>query len=443
MSAECLLISVNQVATPYPVYPLGAACLLAALQAKGHNASHFDILADGGIKRLDKYLSGKRFDLVGLSIRNLDTADSAAPNECLTGVVEIIHLIRQKVAAPIVLGGPAFSLMPQDLMELLGADYGVVGEGEELLPWLASEIAADQNPKKGIFRAKRSECPWRPVSYAKSISDYYIKWGGMLNIQTKRGCPYNCSYCSYPSLEGTKIRYREPEEVADEVERLHREFGAKYLFFADAVFNDPCDHHLRVAEELIKKGNTVPWCAFFRPNNLSRSAISLMKRAGLSAMEFGTDASSDKTLAGLRKGFLFADVIKTEKAAVAEKIPVSHFIIFGGPGEDEQTFAKGLANVDHLKDSVVFGCIGIRVLPGTAIHDLAISEKVITKDGNLLDPVFYYSPKISRAEIDRKLRKSWHGRFDRIYPLEQMEPRIKHLHSKGHVGPMWDFLIKK
>jgi radical SAM superfamily enzyme YgiQ (UPF0313 family) len=442
MGLNCLLISTNLVQTPYPVYPLGIAHLTGALKAAGHDVVHFDILASSDVESLAAVLEKKQFDLIGLSIRNLDTTDSSDPRSFIYQASDLMRIVRKKSNSPVVVGGPAFSIFPEEIFSILQPDYGVLGEGEKILPRIADSLEAGVPPQKGIIRSENTMYPWQPVSYSKHIAAYYLKWGGMLSIQTKRGCPNKCIYCSYPLLEGKKIRSRDPEEVADEVKRLSRDLGAKYIFFADAVFNDHENHYLRLTEALIKSGNNTPWCAFFQPRNLSRDKIAYMKQSGLAAMELGTDASSDKTLEGLRKNFHFTDVLKTNNAAAKEKIPAAHFIIFGGPGENKKTLKEGLRNIEKLKSSVVFGCVGIRVLPNTSIYEQALFEGACNKR-NLLEPFFYYSPEISREEIDHYLRDAWLDRFDRIYPLVELQPKITHLHQKGHVGPMWDFLISR
>lgn len=441
MSAECLLISANQVTTPYPVYPLGVACLLAALQEKGHNAIHFDVLSDGGLEGLGHYLSGKRYDLVGLSIRNLDSVDSADPHEYLTDIVKIVNVIRHKLTAPIVLGGPAFSIMPQAMLELLKADYGVVGEGEELLPWLVSEIAAGKVPEEKIFYAEASKQVWQKPIFTDNAAEFYIQHGGMLNIQTKRGCPHACSYCSYPTIEGRQIRYRDPDEVAEEVVRLQTDYEAKYIFFTDSVFNDGQGHFREVAEALIKRNNKIPWSAFFRPQNLDRQDLQLLKRSGLAAIELGTDAATDITLAGINKKFSFSDVLEIHERVIREDIPCAHFIMFGGPGEDEDTLQQGLKNIEKLEKSVVFAFVGIRILPGTAIFDRAVQDNLIKTDQSLLQPIFYFSPHVSRERIEEQIKQSFSNRMDRIYPCSEFEERIVMLHKMGHVGPLWNLVL--
>lgn len=441
--SNCLIVSANQVVIPYPVYPLGAACLVAALKNEGHGVDHFDVLADGGLPRLAEKMGETSYDLVGVSIRNLDTVDSAAPNQFLAEIVDTVELIRTTIDTKVVLGGPAFSILPKQLMELLGADYGVVGEGEVLLPWLAGELAAGRNPEQTIFYSDPTVGLWQPSDLTKSTAEYYLKHGGMLNVQTKRGCPHTCGYCSYPNIEGKKIRYRDPDEVAEEVIHLRDHSGAKYIFFADSYFNDHEGRYLKVAEALIKRGSNIPWCAFFRPENLGRSELQLLKKSGLAAMELGTDAGCDVTLAGIGKNFSFDDVLKVHGNVIKEDIPCAHFIMFGGPDEDENTLREGLANIEKLDKSVVFAFAGIRILPDTAVYERALVDGVIGAQDSLLDPVFYFSPKISQEKIVSAIRDSFGTRMDRIYPCHEFEGRIATLHKMGLVGPLWDFTLKK
>ncbi|MFN2366288.1 MAG: lipid biosynthesis B12-binding/radical SAM protein [Desulfurivibrionaceae bacterium] len=443
MGFDCLLVSTNRVVTPFPVYPLGVAHLMGALEEAGHRALHYDLLARGGLDGLAGILEERDFGLIGLSIRNLDTVDSTAPDAFMEGVIETVAFIRRYSRAPLVLGGPAFSIMPETILELLQADYGVVGEGEEMLPWLAGELAAGRRPAEKILRSKSGGAQWRKVVYDQTVADHYLAWGGMLNVQTKRGCPYRCSYCSYPVLEGRTYRCREPEEVAAEVIRVGTEYGAKCIFFTDSVFNDARGHYLEVAEALVRAGNKTPWCGYFRPQNLSAEGLALLKRSGLSAMELGTDAATETTLAGLRKDFTFDEVLRVNELAVEQEIPCAHFVIFGGPDETAQTVAEGLANIEKLHNSVVFAFTGIRILPGTAMHRRAIDDGVMAAEQPLLAPFFYFSPHLKEEELDRTIKEAWRGRLDRVYPSSELQERVTRLHSKGHVGPMWDKLVRK
>ncbi len=441
--SSCLLISANQVAVPYPVYPLGVAHLLGALEDAGHGARHFDMLTHGGLVGLRQLLTGKSFDLVGVSIRNLDTVDSNNPQGLLADISPCIELIRELSRAPLVLGGPGFSIMPPTLLDIFAADYGVVGEGEKVLSWLATELDKGRPPGQRLFYGGQDELTWPKPRYEQQACDFYTRHGGMLNIQTKRGCPMKCSYCSYPTIEGKRLRTRDPDEVADDVDRLTREHGARYIFFTDSVFNDGVGHFRLVAEALIKKGNTTPFCAYFRPQNIKAVDLRLLKKAGLTALEMGTDAATDTTLASLNKGFTFAEAVEANRLVVAEGLSCAHFIMFGGPDETSATLAEGLENLDQLPGSVIFAFTGIRILPGTGIHQRAIDDGLVTAQDSLVEPVFYYSPQVDRQDIDGALRIAFAKRVEWIYPCEEAEARVRMLHSMGHDGPLWDLLVPK
>ncbi len=443
MAAHCLLVSANRMVLPYPVYPLGIAHLIGALQRHGYRADHVDILASEGYSTLLQRLRDTRYDIIGISIRNIGTVDSASPRELLSDITETVQYIRQYSKAPIVLGGPGFSIMPEQLLTYCRADYGIVGEGEEAFPQLIERIMAGEHPEQKLFSKSLTSFPDCRPFYSPDVTPYYVDHGGMLNVQTKRGCKYSCAYCSYPTIEGKRLRHRDSTEVVREIELLCRQFGARYIFFTDAIFNDPDDHYLQIAEELIRAENRTPWCAFFRPQNLSKDTLRLLKRSGMAAMELGTDASTDTTLAALGKGFTFDDVFAVNEAIVAEGLPCAHFVMFGGPGETRKTFRQGLENLEKLRRTVIFTYIGIRILPGTKIHKMALLENVIADDTDLIAPTFYYSPQIDRDFIESELVSAFRGRRDRIFPVAKSEHLIPLLHRMGHVGPLWDQLIDK
>ncbi|MDH5523888.1 MAG: cobalamin-dependent protein [Desulfobulbaceae bacterium] len=443
MALDCLLISANKVVTPYPVYPLGLAHISAALLQAGHRVSQFDMLAEGGAKPLRRLLQNHNYQMIGVSIRNLDTVDSTAPEGFLPEIAATVDLVRQHSQAVIVLGGAGFSIMPEELLALLKADYGVVGAGEILMPWLADQIAAGNLPRENIFKNPSPDYSWHKPVYSSQSLPYYDGHGGMLNIQTKRGCPFRCSYCTYPAIEGRTMHYRDPEETADEVFRLKKEHGVKFIFFTDGVFNDQKGHFRMVAEALAKRGNKTPWSAFFRPVGLREEDLILMKKAGLAAMEVGTDAGCDQTLAALDKGFFFSDVLKTNNLARKAAVPCAHFVMFGGPDEDQATLDEGLANMAKLEECVIFAFAGIRILPKTTLHQRAIADGVISADQALLAPTFYFSPKLAELDLGQRIQAAFAGRLDRIYPCSRVAEQIAMLHNVGHVGPLWDALLPR
>lgn len=444
--SRVFLIASNTTIEPYPVYPLGMAVIASALAAAGHEVRQFDFLAEGQSgEALAEALRAFDPDLVGLSLRNVDNVDSFSGETgwYLDTSRRLAGIARDSTSAPLVIGGAAFSLMPEEMLDYLGADYGIVGEGERAVCALADAIKSNP-PARGIrgeaVPLSGEEMP-SPLLEA-NLAAYYLNQSGMLNIQTKRGCPHRCAYCCYPHLEGRRFRARPPAAVAEDLERMIRDLNARHYFFADGVFNDDEEQYLEVAEEICRRKLSIRWCGYFRPKGLGRSQLDLLKRSGLYALELGTDAASDATLDALQKDFCFGDVLEVTRACRDAELPCAHFIMFGGPGENSRTLAEGLANIEGLGSCMVFGFSGIRILPHTAVYAIAIHEGVLGKEDSLLKPVYYFSPAIDREAMNAAILKAFNGRRDRIFPPSDMKVWFSVLHRLGQRGILWDLILQ-
>lgn len=443
--SRVFLLSSNTSTDPNAVYPLGMAVVAAALAARGHVVRQFDLLASGrSLERLGAALTEFAPQVVGLSLRNIDSCDSLSPGGGwhLEFARDLMGTLRQATTAPIVLGGPAFSILPEEILEFLGADHGVVGEGERAFPELVETLAAGGTAPRlvvGTPALRPEELP-APL-WEDELVAFYLESSGHVNYQTKRGCPHRCAYCTYPSLEGSRPRLRPPESVVDDLERAVRDHGVGEVFFTDSVFNDAQGQYLRIAEELLRRNLNLRWCALIRPAGVRREEVALLKRSGLRAVEFGTDASSDVTLAELGKGFRFSEVLEVNRAFVQEEIPCAHYIMFGGPGETPDTVALGLENVSRLEKCVVFAFSGIRILPNAPLYARALREGAVAPDHPLLRPVHYFSPSIDPEGMNRSIAESFRGRRDRLFPPGEAEERLAVMRRFGYRGLLWDKLI--
>lgn len=440
------LLSSNVSSDPYPVYPLGMAVVAAALNNAGHHVHQYDHLASGCSEiHLRETLKEFNPDFVGISLRNIDNVDSfSAESEWyLAENRQLVDIIRQETAAPIIVGGSGFSILPVDILDYLAADYGVVGEGERALCDLVSDLEQGRAVPRIVNgnRTYLSGTDMVSPCWDTVLVRYYSEHSGMVNLQTKRGCAHNCNYCSYPQLEGKRLRVKDAAVIVDEIQQLKQMTGVDTIFFTDSVFNDVAGHYLELAEELLQRNLNVHWYGFFRPQGMGSTELRLLKRSGLSAMEVGTDAASDTTLAALNKQFNFEDVIQFNQVCRKEEIPSAHFIIFGGPDESSATVDEGLKNIQELEKCVVFAFAGIRIHPATGLYDRALREGIVSKKDSLLKPVYFFSPSVDPIQMNAKIVKAFHGRRDRIFPPSEGLIRMATMNRFGYRGLLWDRLI--
>jgi lipid biosynthesis B12-binding/radical SAM protein len=309
--SRILLISANTCTSPIPVYPLGMALVAAALEKNGHKTQQFDLLYNLENNKdrnaLKKTILEFAPNFVGISVRNIDNVDSLATkdNQYLSPLKDLVSTIKETLDVPVILGGPAVSIMPENILELSKADFGVVGEGEITFNRLIDDLLNKKNPPRIIPQEKKGLEPPDFLSplYDRDLLDYYVDKSGMINYQTKRGCPHGCNYCSYPLIEGKRFRRQPPEFVVENLIRLKRQFNVNTLFFTDSVFNDPRGEYLKIAELMVKKNCGMKWAAYFRPQQIQQSELELLKASGLYAMEVGSDAACDATLKGINKNF--------------------------------------------------------------------------------------------------------------------------------------------
>src|SRR5262249_3464484 len=148
-----------------------------------------------------------------------------------------------------------------------------------------------------------------PVPDRRLVDARYYERYAIDSVQTKRGCPLRCEYCTYPRIEGRVGRARLAAAVADEMFRaLEDQPRIAHFFVVDSVFNLPRAHAKSVCRELTGRGWTVPWTCYANPLGFDAEFAELAKRAGCAGMEVGSDSGSERVLERLRKGFGVAEI---------------------------------------------------------------------------------------------------------------------------------------
>jgi radical SAM superfamily enzyme YgiQ (UPF0313 family) len=232
----------------------------------------------------------------------------------------------------------------------------------------------------------------------------YERLGGSYNVQSKRGCPHRCIYCTYnSSLEGYRLRMRDPREVVDEIEETVLKHRPRIVEFVDSVFNDPPEHTRTILEEIIRR----PWKANFtaiglQPLHLDREMLDLMWQAGFRSFMITPESASDTMLRSYRKGFCRDDVIRAAQALAHTNFSAWWCFLLGGPGETHATLQESLDFCrQHLRSQrgrarhVAQLFFGVRLYPGTDLWRSALRERIIAADADPVQSLWYVSPALN------------------------------------------------
>jgi len=445
-----LLVSANRERDPYPVFPIGLAFLARPLSEAGHTLSVLDLCFEAEpLKALDASLAEQKPGAIIISLRNLDNVTWPGSFSYLAGMRKIVEACR--VYGTVIVGGSGFSLMPMEILAAVGADFGIAGEGEEALPLLLACIESGTDPSVipgVVLPGASSFLPPRLISLIctpeRSLFNVarYHSEGGMANVQTKRGCPFSCSYCTYPHLEGRVMRLRPVEDILAEIRSLVHDFGVSYLYFVDDIFNYPPDFAGKLCRAMAAERLPVNWSAFINPDFITDELMECMLAAGCDAVEFGSDSGSPQMLKNLRKSFTVDDLRRASALCRKLGVDFAHYMLFGGPGETAETVLESFTLMDELAPTAVIAMAGIRIYPNTAIHQTAIDEGVIDASTSLLEPVFYISPEI--GDIFEELitseamrRKNWIVPGLEVNSSSAMLDAIRLFKVKG---PLWKMI---
>ncbi|MDD5677956.1 MAG: cobalamin-dependent protein [Kiritimatiellae bacterium] len=388
-----------------PVFPLGLCYLAAALPT--HTVRILDLNlwspAEADIRLRQELL---RFapDIVGLSIRNIDTTQWSDRFYYFKTVPLAVRLIRETApGAKLVLGGPGFSMFAGSIMARVPeADIGVAFEGEETFPELLANLEHPEHVR-GLYLRRAGEVYFtgnRPLpDFAAlpfprrempviDLAPYITGDGSNLGVQSKRGCVLTCAYCSYPFLSGSCLRLRDPRQVVDEIEYL-QSLKVTRFSFVDNLFNIPPAHAQAICEELIRRRLKVVWSAWFEIGQTTQELVDLARKAGCAHIGFSPDAAFGAGLARLHKGITTKDIdrsIQVVRRSPGLRAGYNFFLLPDMSwAELWQTWRYFLKIPWLLRGrGRVFGLGWIRVEPDTEILRMATAEGVIRPDAELL-----------------------------------------------------------
>lgn len=412
--------------------PLGLAYIAAVLESAGHRVEIIDCIAE----QIDQIgfrekISRLETDLVGIT----------ALTPMIRRTFDAVKIINElKPGIPIGIGGPHVGAMIKigeykQLFENNGRiDFAVYGEGEYTMLEIAERMEKGEeisNVRGTIVKAKEKIILNKPRDLIEDLDSLPFPARHLLpkdkyrptpssykklpvkSVISSRGCPFNCIFCD-KSVFGSKVRFRSPNNVVDEIELLIEKFGAKEIRFWDDIFTLKKKYVLNVCKEIEERKLDFVWGCFGRVNTIDKEMLLSMRKAGCWQIEYGVESGNDNVLKVIKKGFTTKQVIDAFKLTRKAGIKTRAFFILGMPTETLGTVKE---TIEFSKicdpDTAVFYLP--QAYPGTELFDLAVKENALGTDDwskYLIggDEPTYVNPGIEITEL-KELQKKAYKKF--------------------------------
>jgi radical SAM superfamily enzyme YgiQ (UPF0313 family) len=291
---------------------------------------HQVLLLDGNARamtneELVSFIRDEQIGLVGIG----------AMTRMVAKAYRVADAIR-KIGVPVVMGGPHVTEMPEEALGRDGgqrhADAVALGEADETWPLIVNDAVRGQ--LKDIYQPKRDAkgldlkpslqpypaIPWETLDLDQfSLIPKLLRpvmgkmgsgWGTfhVVPIETGRGCPYGCEFCTVTGFFGDSIRFRTNESVIDELLRLkaraRRERGQIAVFFIDDNLAINIKRTKSLLREMIAAKAQVPWVAQISANLLrDEELIDLIAESGGRWVFIGMESIDPANMADVNKNF--------------------------------------------------------------------------------------------------------------------------------------------
>jgi radical SAM superfamily enzyme YgiQ (UPF0313 family) len=375
---------------PYP--PLGTMYAASWLRQHGYEVALFDAMLAESEEEWAQALDEHKPQYAIIYEDNFNYLSKMCLLRMREAAFKMIGMAKSRGCTVILCGADATDHYAEYLEK--GADYCLLGEGEETLVELLNQLSAGKEAGQVIGLASRNTLhPSRrpdisdldklpfPAWDLVDVERYRKLWLEhhgyfSMNMVTTRGCPYHCNWCAKP-IWGQRYNSRSPENVAAEMKWLKENFAPDHIWFADDILGLKPNWIERFAVLLSEADAVIPFKCLQRADLVNEKTAAALAKAGCKTVWLGAESGSQKILDAMDKGDRVEDIYRAAKLLRENGIEVGFFLQFGYPGETWGDVQKTLKMVRECAPDD----IGISVsypLPGTKFFErvkLELGEK--------------------------------------------------------------------
>jgi radical SAM superfamily enzyme YgiQ (UPF0313 family) len=352
----------------------------------------------------------------------------------------------RSAGAKVVFGGPHVTEVPDEPLgrteEPRHADAVALGEADHTWPRIVADAAAGNLQEiykpvdeKGMEVKPSLDgypiIPWEtldltqfnmmrkvPGAVHSVLRKFTTNWESlyMVPIESGRGCPYGCDFCTVTGFFGDAIRFRSNQSVVDELLSLKRraeaEHGQMAVFFIDDNFAINVKRTKSLLREMIAQNATVPWVAQISINLLKdEELIDLIAASGGRWIFIGLESVDAASLNAVNKGFNKPADYKLALDRLADRgIYAITSFIFGMDGDTPGVAARTQQVMDAWPPGLpVYGLM--TPYPATPLYDRLLQSGRLTRPKHWLDfrpfRMAYTPDKISIDQAEAEVREAW------------------------------------
>jgi len=402
------------------VEPLGPICVAACLEEDGHECKVFDLRIDGQERGLEL---NRLFapDVVGLQC-NFTTERNRT--------IRLAQTIKRDLpGAYVVIGGHDASRDPQ-FFQHEAIDAIAVGDGEEVMPGLVNALQRGSDPAKVAGLWLNDSGTWSYTGHAvarRNLDDlpmparhlidhyadhYYINFRKPLALlETARGCPFKCNFCSVWKFHESTFREKSPARVVRELQTIK----APNVFITDDIFWMDVRRGEEMARQIKAAGIRKYFTVQTRTDIICKfpHLIEMWKDCGSLAIFLGLESVTDEGLAAVNKKNKACNNVRAIE--ILKDLGVGftpNFIV--DPAWDRDDFTR-LREWIEQTGAYNSGFSILTPLPGTDLWDTA-SRNVTTKNWEMFDIVHAVLPtKLPLDEFYEQYSALWRHALDIRY----------------------------
>ncbi|MEM0203266.1 MAG: radical SAM protein [Archaeoglobaceae archaeon] len=366
-------------------YPIWLSYAAGLVESKGHEVKLVDAPAwNWSVERVLKDLESFNAELVVIN-----TSFTSLKND-----LEIAKKIKELDFKVVAVGPPAsrFAERMLDFVDFVARyeyDFTILdlAEGkrpEEILGLSFKKDRVVHNENRPWIEDLDS-LPFVSKVYKRHLNvyDYFLNYSlyPMVQIFTGRGCPFRCTFCSWPqSFMGRRYRVRSVENVLNELEWIEENLPVKEVFFEDDTFTISKKRVQDFCKGYRERGLEIAWSCNARVDTLDLETMKAMKRANCRFLIVGFESADDGILENIKKGFKVEQARKFAENVRRAGLMLHADFIIGLPGETKETIEKTKKFIKEIKPELLQVSV-VSPFPGSELYDwLEKNGYLVTKD---------------------------------------------------------------